>query len=219
MTAALNIATSPTWYETYATARSMNSAHIDASPLNPSMMLMAFERPVTASTVKPTAAGYHWISVSRPGMSVRMMTASSSQIPRPDEPAMNQSLQRGATLRARSSARPERKAGMAVSNRSHNVGVIGILNASAHTMPISNPMKMPTPPTRGTGRAWNFCGPVRLRSAEILACAFAERTTSRLTMQDVRKLSMKNCMGSRRRSASIIRAESAVPWNPAHVRR
>ena len=70
---------SPTWKATYPIDATIISTHIEARPLKPSMMLMAFDTPVTTSRVNAIANGDIAISWSMPGIVVRWITPSSRE--------------------------------------------------------------------------------------------------------------------------------------------
>ena len=65
----------------------------------------------------------------------------------------------------------------------------------ASNAPDSIAISTPTPPTRGTGRRWNFCGPSNSWSAERCACRSLDRTTSKVAIKETTKLSKRKDMG------------------------
>eukprot|EP01136_Pigoraptor_vietnamica_P040123 Opistho-1_new@933 len=81
---------------------------------------------------------------------------------------------------------------------------------------------MPIPPTLGTERAWNFCGPLRSGSAENRACVRFERTTSRVRMADTASAQRNRSIEAVYRARSAGRreahrySETAVPPHHCH---
>ena len=96
----------------------MITTHIDAKPLKPSMMLNALATPVTTNTVTSNAPSGKATTQSRPGMSVRVITACTSQTASAAETAAKNSLRRGLCVLVRSSAIPAPNAGIALARNS-----------------------------------------------------------------------------------------------------
>jgi hypothetical protein len=126
---------------------------MDDRPLKPSMMLTELATPATVNTVAIQAPAAVATTQSRPGTSVRVMVAPSSQMPRAAETAVASSRLAGETRFVRSSIKPARKAGrpQTMSSAPSFQSRWCIRNATATQQ--TRPVNIPTPPMRGTGAA------------------------------------------------------------------
>jgi hypothetical protein len=120
----------------------------------------------------------------------------------------------------RSSARPKAKAGIDVAMSIQRARESGAPVTCATTAPTTSAAKTAMPPTRGTGRWWNFCGPERSWSADILACADAERMRTRVMVSAVRKVTTRRAMTSAQPCHGLpqARRSHATPASAVSVR-
>ena len=105
-------------------------------------------------------------SRSRPGMPVFVMAAFINQMPSAADTAVASSRLAGETRLVRSSISPARNAGRPHSSNSAPKVQSGRFDKAATPTQHTSPANIPVPPMRGTGVAWNFCGPARSVSAE-----------------------------------------------------
>lgn len=79
----------------------------------------------------------------------------------------------GVTFFVRSSISPEAKAGSPHAASPRMPPAIAGYRRDSSAVATTSPIRMPVPPTRGTGRAWNFCTPARSLSIENRSCRCA----------------------------------------------
>ena len=159
------------------------------------MMFTALATPATANTVTSSAGTANDTSQSTPGMSVRVMTASRTQAASMADTAVKKSRRRGLWVLVRSSARPPKKAGAAQPSSLAPRTVSPPLNANRVPSELATPTTMPSPPMRGTGVAWNFCGPLMSASADRWEWVLAERITKKVTVADRAKARNSTTIG------------------------
>jgi hypothetical protein len=126
------------------------------------MTLIACERPVTPSTVKPNEKAWMASIESRPGTPASVMRASSSTKAAMAESAVRTRRTNGTPRFIRSSISPQRNPGAAQARRSHAAAGVPAWVAKPATMPAATA----TPPMRGTGAAWIFCTPAPSSSTQ-----------------------------------------------------
>ena len=123
------------------------------------MMLIELATPATANTDTAAAPNGNDTTQSSPGMAVRRIAASSSQTASSAEKAVASNRREGLTFLVRSSARPATKAGMPQASSRKACSPDGASRNQSTVAPARAPARMPSPPMRGTGITWNFCGP------------------------------------------------------------
>ena len=120
-------------------------------------------------------------------MSVWVITAPSSQMASAAEMIVATRRLRGETLLVTSSVMPAANAGRLQASSSHREGAAGDPRTWAIPTPTTIAIITPRPPTRGTGRAWNFCGPLRSWSADRWPCRIDDRMMRRVASRPTRK--------------------------------
>ena len=130
---------------------SISTQHIDAKPLKPSMMLTELANPATMKMVSAAAQIGNDTTQSKPGTSVRRITPSTATTASPADKAVKNKRRWGLCVLVRSSVKPEPKAGTAHSSSSTALPAMSGWRSSITNNAASTPIRMPKPPTRGTG--------------------------------------------------------------------
>ncbi|MFN7610617.1 MAG: hypothetical protein ACK5QX_06730, partial [bacterium] len=134
----------------------------------------------------------------------------------------------GLTRLVRSSMSPAAKAGVPKTRSQKRVSAATLPVAARATQAATMPAAMPTPPMRGTGRAWNFCGPDVSRSSDRDPFSLVECTTHKVTPRETANaIRMPNirCIvgapegqpgapteGPRQAAAALARSGPGGPW-------